>query len=469
MFSIQYPQFLILIIPILILLFRKNKNKFIKENIFHPNTIVEDKNNRINIKLIFISTILIIIALSRPIIKETKQDINTLSSNVIFALDISHSMKCDDISPNRLDASKEILKLVAQNNTSDKFALFGFTTNTLPLSPLSFDHSLVINSLDSLNSEYILTKGTSILNLISKINSLNYNNPLVFVLSDGGEEKLKLDNSNIYPIVMATKQGSKLPMNEKFVISQANPMFTNSNVIKFDGVENTAKSISSIIKNNNKSVLSSISKSEDYELYRYFLILAISFFLFFILDIKPKVLLLLGLMGITLNAGILDFYYINKGEYCKIESFEGQYNCATSLYSKGYYTKSLKVFKSLKSNDANIKSTLFYNVGNCQYQLKDFKRAILNYRKSLELVYNNDANINLSMALFKSNLTPQMKKNTAQKEGEKKFENSNDDSNSKSSTTVNLKIVTTKENKHQLGSKSYNMINKGYIDEKQPW
>ncbi|MBT3882071.1 MAG: tetratricopeptide repeat protein, partial [Campylobacteraceae bacterium] len=139
------------------------------------------------------------------------------------------------------------------------------------------------------------------------------------------------------------------------------------------------------------------------------------------------------------------------------------------LYSKGYYTKSLKVFKSLKSNDANIKSTLFYNVGNCQYQLKDFKRAILNYRKSLELVYNNDANINLSMALFKSNLTPQMKKNTAQKEGEKKFENSNDDSNSKSSTTVNLKIVTTKENKHQLGSKSYNMINKGYIDEKQPW
>ena len=145
MFSIQYPQFLILIIPILILLFRKNKNKFIKENIFHPNTIVEGKNNRINIKLIFISTILILIALSRPIIKETKQDINTLSSNVIFALDISHSMKCDDISPNRLDASKEILKLVAQNNTSDKFALFGFTTNTLPLSPLSFDHSLVIN------------------------------------------------------------------------------------------------------------------------------------------------------------------------------------------------------------------------------------------------------------------------------------------------------------------------------------
>jgi Ca-activated chloride channel homolog len=473
MFTIEYPEVLSLIIPILILLFKQNKKDISNHYDFNPKIIIKNNHSNINIKLLLISSIFIVIALSKPVIKNISKESSRLSSNIIFALDISYSMRCDDINPTRLKASKKILKLIAQNNNTDKFALFGFTTNMLPLSPLSYDHSLIVNSLASLNSEYILTKGTSITNLISKIKKLDYNNPLIFIFSDGGDEEiknLKDKKLNIYPVLMATKQGSKLPIDDKFIISQLNTMFTNSNSINFTTIENTTKEILNIITNHTKNNLIKINKNDNLELYIFFIILALLFFLISILDIKPKLIILLSFIGINLHSGILNFYYIKNKDYCKIQNFEGQYNCAISLYKDGYYTKSLKLFKTLKSNDKNIKSLLFYNIGNCQYQIKDYKRAILNYQKSLELKYNNNAQLNLSLSLFKNNKMPQMKKDKNQKEGSKKFENSNNHSdNSKSSSTINLKIVTTKENKHQLGSKSYNIINKGYINEKQPW
>lgn len=469
MFSIVYWQLLLLIIPLVVLLFL-SKKRFSGTNLpFHDKAMIENKDS-INVKFILISAIFIVLALSRPIIKQQDVNTTTLSSNVIFAIDLSYSMNADDVLPSRLTAAKEIIKNIALQNNTDSFALFGFTTNVLPLSPLSVDHSIIVNSLEILNDKYILTRATSIETLLDYIDNLEYENPLVFILSDGGDEKLQLKlASNIYPVHMATQKGSKLPIENKFVISQLNPYFTNINDISFTNVNNISTQILDIINNSLKTTSVIKMSSNNNELFIYPLIIAILFFIAGALDIRPKLLILLALIGINLNASLFDFYHISNKNYCEVMSFEGQYNCAILLYKDGYYDRSLKIFKKLKSNNLQQKSKIYYNIGNCYYMTKDYKRAIQNYQKSLQLEYSDNAKYNLSQALFKHNDIPQMAKDKNSNKGDKKFEKTKDDTNSKGSSVLKLKLTTKEENKNVLGSKSYNMINKGYINEKKPW
>jgi len=469
MFSIVYWQLLFLIIPLVVLLFLSKKRLSGTNLPFHDKAMIENKDS-INVKFILISAIFIVLALSRPIIKQQDVNTTTLSSNVIFAIDLSYSMNADDIVPSRLTAAKEIIKNVALQNNTDSFALFGFTTNILPLSPLSVDHSIIVNSLEILNDKYILTRATSIETLLDYIDNLEYENPLVFILSDGGDEKLQLKlASNIYPVHMATQKGSKLPIENKFVISQLNPYFTNVNDISFTNVNNISTQILDIINNSLKTTSVTKMSSNNNELFIYPLIIAILFFIVGALDIRPKLLILLALIGINLNASLFDFYHISNKNYCEVMSFEGQYNCAILLYKDGYYDKSLKIFKKLKSNNFQQKSKIYYNMANCYYMTKDYKRAIQNYQKSLQLKYSDNAKYNLSQALFKHNDIPQMAKDKNSNKGDKKFEKTKDDTNSKGSSVLKLKLTTKEENKNVLGSKSYNMINKGYINEKKPW
>ncbi len=469
MFSIMYWQVLFLIIPLLVLLFL-SKNKYSRINLpFHDKAMIENKDS-INIKLILISAIFIVLALSRPILKQQDMNTTTLSSNVIFAIDLSYSMNADDILPSRLTAAKEIIKNVALQNNTDSFALFGFTTNVLPLSPLSADHSIIVNSLDILNDKYILTRATSIETLLDYIDKLDYENPLVFILSDGGDEKLQLKlESNIYPVHMATQKGSKLPIENKFVISQLNTYFSNENDISFNNINDVSIQVLDTINNSLKTTAVTKMSANNNELFIYPLMIAILLFIVGVLDIRPKLLILLALIGINLNASLFDFYHISNENYCKVISFEGQYNCAILLYKDGYYDRSLKIFKKLKSNNLQQKSKIYYNIGNCYYMTKDYKRAIKSYKKSLQLEYSDNAKYNLSQALFKHNDIPQMAKDKNSNKGDKKFEKTNDDTNSKGSSVLKLKLTTQEENKNVLGSKSYNMINKGYINEKQPW
>ncbi len=469
MFSIMYWQVLFLIIPLLVLLFL-SKNKYSRTKLpFHDKSMIENTDS-ISVKLILISAIFIVLSLSRPILKQQDTNTTTLSSNVIFAIDLSYSMNADDVLPSRLTAAKEIIKNIALQNNTDSFALFGFTTNVLPLSPLSVDHSIIANSLEILNDKYILTRATSIETLLDYIDNLEYENPLVFILSDGGDEKLQLKlASNIYPVHMATQKGSKLPIENKFVISQLNPYFTNINDISFTNVNNISTQILDIINNSLKTTSVIKMSSNNNELFIYPLIIAILFFIAGALDIRPKLLILLALIGINLNASLFDFYHISNKNYCEVMSFEGQYNCAILLYKDGYYDKSLKIFKKLKSNNLQQKSKIYYNMANCYYMTKDYKRAIQNYQKSLQLEYSDNAKYNLSQALFNHNDIPQMAKDKNSNKGDKKFEKTKDDTNSKGSSVLKLKLTTKEENKNVLGSKSYNMINKGYINEKKPW
>jgi hypothetical protein len=64
----------------------------------------------------------------------------SLSKNIIFALDISQSMKADDISPSRIDKAKEVLIGFLSRPGIDAIGFTIFAGRTFVLSPPTYDH-----------------------------------------------------------------------------------------------------------------------------------------------------------------------------------------------------------------------------------------------------------------------------------------------------------------------------------------
>ncbi len=159
---------------------------------------------------------LLILALTRPIMIEQQQDQKLQAKEVIIALDVSYSMRAQDIQPNRLDQAKKSIQALVTANKQDSFALFAFTTNPLILTPFTTDHTLLIAALDSLKVENILTHGTNFHSLLSRIASLQTAHKSLLIFSDGGEfdditpllEICKQHHITIHAIATATNKGT---------------------------------------------------------------------------------------------------------------------------------------------------------------------------------------------------------------------------------------------------------------------
>ena len=89
--------------------------------------------------------ILIIIALSRPVIEQEPTESEQILSDVIIAVDLSYSMSATYIKPSILKKAKEILKELVKARKNSRFAVIGFTTNAIILSPLTEDIELLIH------------------------------------------------------------------------------------------------------------------------------------------------------------------------------------------------------------------------------------------------------------------------------------------------------------------------------------
>lgn len=213
------------------------------------------------------------------------------------------------------------------------------------------------------------------------------------------------------------------------------------------------------------------------------------------------------------EASLLDFYYIkeakdayNKGEYVKAQNYfkklsPSQYSyisLANAYYKNKQYRLSLKYYSQIKSKDLKIKSIVFYNMANAAFKLKKYSRSAELYKQSLSLVYTKEAYENL-ITLYKLEKTSKVDvadmlptknskkvKNITKKIDTKKDdkENGNGSSSSKSrdaqgtqgasgaqnkEKNKNAATLAGEKNEFKMGYNAYELINKGYVNEKHPW
>jgi len=123
---------------------------------------VSAKRRELKFWLTIAALALIIVMLARPqmgskISQETRQGIE-----VIISLDISNSMKAEDVAPSRLDKSKLLVENMVDKFTNDKVGLVVFAGDAFIQLPITSDYVSAKMFLQNTDPSLIATQGTDL-------------------------------------------------------------------------------------------------------------------------------------------------------------------------------------------------------------------------------------------------------------------------------------------------------------------
>ncbi len=521
-----------LLVPVALLYFFANRSSKFAKTPLHKDIVLDKSENSWLHRAEIAALALLVLALARPVAQSRSVVENRSYDPIYLAIDLSASMQARDREPSRLEYSKRVVKEILKRDKSHRFGLFGFTTNALILSPATRDKNLVDAALESINPEFIITHGTDIVKLLETVSKTPEESKRLVILSDGGDSidlkravQIAAEGGvKVYIVAAGTDKGALIPKSGggfvrdgkgRLVISMQNRALeqlaaeTGGEVVESDDPAEAASELLSLFEDEDL-LTSTYSKVEVTELF--WIPLSAALFLFFISVVRlpeglKKRLFLLFSALLPLkeaDAGVLELWRLHeaytlyeKGEYNQsleyIESVEKPslqrlFAKASALYKIGAYKEAGRILSSIKSDDPNIKSIIYYDLGNCAVKLGRYKSARVFYTKSLQLLPDDDALENLSLILFLRERKTKKPKSAAnrkveasgvgermQKSGSKSKKESHS-SGGKSGGSGGSKAEVNHSSalsahtlKRPLGSKAYELINKGYIDEPRPW
>jgi len=386
--------------------------------------------------------ILLLLSLARPIQPHALQEAQIDSREILIALDVSYSMKATDIKPTRYDFAKETIFSFLTQNPSDNVMLIAFTSNPLILSPPTTDHPLIRIALQSLNLEYILTKGTSLKKLFEKIASLNNRPKEVILISDGGEESdiglknlLQEHHISLHILALGSTKGTSIQTSSdtllkdqegNLVISRINPflkVLASSRGSSYHEASPSAETTASLLNDaleeikNQKNLIQKM-QSHHKEYYTYPLLLALLLFLLLHTRGLKYLIIILTFLGIHTEASLYDTYHLihaykayekkdfNRSqvqlEEIEISSLESHLLLAHNYYKQEKYKQALKVYLSIRSSQRESKQYIYYHIANTHAMLQTYDKAKHYYTKALQLGEDADAQYNMHLiALLK--------------------------------------------------------------------
>ena len=410
--------------------------------------------------------------------------------------------------------------------------LIAFTTNPLLLSPPTTDHALINIALQNLNPEFILTKGTSLEKLFKKLSSMKSGHKNLILVTDGGEEgdleKLtrQIGDTDIALTILAlgsaqgatikNKDGSLLKDKEgNLVISRINPLLealsssvSGEYLTASNTATDTAQKLSDALQSKEEAK-ETIEKIQRHYRELYQIPLGLAILLFFMVHTRAikYLLLLFTFLGVQAQASILDTYHLNLAyqsyesadfnetqrelKQIKARSLQSQIALANSYYKQRAFKKAITIYKSIRSTSPDTKQLLYYNIANAYAMLESYDKAKIYYTKALQLGHDEDAAYNLRIvALLSDQKSAKLgiahpksqdassSKSESQEASEKETKSEDEPSSGSGGGGESQPQEEQKEGKLisdesveqlPLGSKVYELINEGYIREKQPW
>ena len=193
--------FLLGLIPVLILFIflfrrwkRKNSLKFTSENL-QNKLYIRKSDIRENLKYILriLAVFFLILGLSNPKIGTNLEEVKRDGIEMIIALDLSNSMLCEDIKPNRLLRSKQAISELIDNLEGDRIGLVVFAGEAYTQLPITSDYSAAKMFLSTINTNTIKTQGTNLSSAIRKsVKSFNFENEFnksIIIITDGEDHE----------------------------------------------------------------------------------------------------------------------------------------------------------------------------------------------------------------------------------------------------------------------------------------
>jgi Ca-activated chloride channel family protein len=119
----------------------------------------------------------VIMAVLNPQTGSRVENVKRRSAQIIIALDVSNSMKAEDLSPNRLERAKQAISRLIDKLQGDELGLIVFAGKAYVQLPVTTDYAAAKLFLDNIDTDIIPTQGTSLSSAID-----------LAVESYGGEE-----------------------------------------------------------------------------------------------------------------------------------------------------------------------------------------------------------------------------------------------------------------------------------------
>lgn len=145
-------------------------------------------------------------------------------AQVVFALDVSRSMLVEDVQPNRMQRSRQLINRIVPHLNNDQVGLIAFAGKAFPMVPMTPDKSSLIMQLRNIDPSSISAQGTNFSSMISL--AATYfdqsipSDRILIVIGDGedheGSWKDRVDvlrklDVRIFTIGVGTEKGGLIP------------------------------------------------------------------------------------------------------------------------------------------------------------------------------------------------------------------------------------------------------------------
>jgi len=230
---------LLLLIPLVLLLFlilqiwkQKVQNTFSDKKLLKrlsPNRSLI--KSLFKIALVCLGLICLVIALVNPKIGTKLETIKREGVDIVFAVDVSKSMLAEDIAPNRLEKSKQLVTQIINNLASDRIGIIAYAGKAFPQLPITTDYASAKMFLQNMNTDMLSSQGTAIDEAIELAKTYfddeEQTNRVLIIISDGedhGEravtvaEEASEEGIKIFTIGVGNIKGGPIPIKRNGVV-----------------------------------------------------------------------------------------------------------------------------------------------------------------------------------------------------------------------------------------------------------
>ena len=210
---------------------RTQKSFFSKTNLERLSPNISDIKPILKIISVIVGVSMLIIALINPKIGTKIETFQRLGVDIVFAIDVSKSMLAEDITPSRMDKSKQLVSEVISSLGGDRIGIVAYAGKAFPQLPLTTDYSSAKMFLQNMNTDMLSSQGTAIDEAI-RLSSTYFDQDesterILFIVSDGEDHNdLTYDmadiaaknNITIYSIGVGTEKGSPIPIKKNGIV-----------------------------------------------------------------------------------------------------------------------------------------------------------------------------------------------------------------------------------------------------------
>lgn len=180
------------------------------------------------IKMILVAAtvFLLVIALVNPKFGTKIETVKRQGVDIVFAIDLSKSMLSEDMSPSRLEKTKQLAIQIINNLGSDRIGIVGYAGSAFPMLPITTDYNMAKMYLQDMHTDMVSSLGTALYGAI-EVGSNYFDDPetskVIILISDGEDHGEEINNAisiakdkgiKIITIAVGTTEGGPIPIKQ---------------------------------------------------------------------------------------------------------------------------------------------------------------------------------------------------------------------------------------------------------------